>query len=122
MKSVDYTFLCKHKQKQTLPSKWEKYCTADVSLFLKVIYSASDSDIDVLKQVSGSKNTKKSTLSWMRVFNNWKITHSYTEEMHTYQPEDLNPILEKFYAELRKTNGTNYEPTCLRVMKSSLER
>ena len=106
MKSVDYTFLCKHKQKQTLPSKWEKYCTADVSLFLKVemnrFYSASDSDIDVLKQVSGSKNTKKSTLSWMRVFNNWKITHSYTEEIHTYQPEDLNLILEKFYAELRK--------------------
>ena len=67
VKSVDYTFLCKHKQKQTLPSKWEKYCTADVSLFLKVemnrFYSASDSDIDVLKQVSGSKNTKKSTLS-----------------------------------------------------------
>ena len=42
--------------------------------------------------------------------------------MHTYQPEDLNLILEKFYAELRKTNGTDYEPTCLRVMMSSLDR
>ena len=46
----------------------------------------------------------------MRVFNNWKITHSYTEEMHTYQPEDLNLILEKFYTELRKANGTYHEP------------
>ena len=125
-RSVIYTFLCKQKQKQTLPSKRKKYCTADVSIFSKTemnrFYSASNSDIDALKQASSSKNTKKSTLSWMRVFNNWKITHSYTEEIHTYQPEDLNLILEKFYAELRKTNGTDDEQTCLRVMMSSLDR
>ena len=56
----------------------------------------------------------------MKVFNNWKITHSYTEEMLTYQPEDL--ILEKFYAELRKANGTDYEPTSLRFMMNYLDR
>ena len=55
------------------------------------LYSASDSDIEVSKQ------------AWMKLFNSWTITHSYIEEMHTYQPEDLNLILE-----LRKTNGTNY--------------
>ena len=58
----------------------------------------------------------------MRVFNNWKITHSDTEEMHTFQPEDLNLVLEKFCVELRKGNGTDYEPACLRVMTSSLGR
>ena len=58
----------------------------------------------------------------MRVFNNWKITHCYTEEIHRCQPEDLNLILEKFYAELRKTNGTDYEPACLKVMMSSFDR
>ena len=42
--------------------------------------------------------------------------------MHTYQPEDLNLILEKFYAELRKTNGTDYEPACLRVMICPLDK
>ena len=66
-----YTFLCKQKQKQTLPSKWEKYCIADVSLFSKAemnrFYNASDSDIDTLKEVSGSKNTKKSTLTLFRI-------------------------------------------------------
>ena len=84
--------------------------------------SASDCNIDALKQASGSKNTEKSTLSSMRVFNNWKTTHSYTEEIHTYQPEVVNLILEKFYAELQKTNRTDYEPTCLRAMMSSLVR
>ena len=58
----------------------------------------------------------------MKVFDNWKITHSYTEEMHTYEPEYLNLILEKFYAELRKTNRTDIEPGYLRVMMSSLDR
>ena len=68
------------------------------------------------------KCTELRRLSWARVFNNWKITHSDTEEMHTHQPEDLNLVLEKFYAELRKSNGTDYEPACLRVMMSSLDR
>ena len=45
-------------------------------------YSASDSDTDALKQAIGIKNTKKSSLSWMRVFNNWKITHSYKENSY----------------------------------------
>ena len=119
-------FLCKQKQKQSLPSKWKKYCTADLSIFSKTemnrLYSASASDIDGLKQASSSRNTKKLTLSWMKVFNNWKITHSYTEEMLTYQPQDLNLILEKFYAELRKANGTDYEPTSLRFMMNYLDR
>ena len=83
-------------------------------------HSASDSNIDALKQASGSKNTEKSTLSCIRMFNNWKITHSYTEEMHTSQPEGLNLILE-LYTELQKANGTDYEPACLRVMISSLD-
>ena len=58
----------------------------------------------------------------MRVFNNWKTTHSYTEEIHTYHPEHPNLTLEKFYAELWKTNGNDYELACLRVMMSSLDR
>ena len=59
-------------------------------------YSALDSNIDSLKQAGSSKNTKKLTLSWMRVFNNWKTTNSHTEEMHTYQPEDLTLLSEIF--------------------------
>ena len=73
-------------------------------------FSASDKDIEALKEASISKNTKKSILSWLRVFNKWKTTHSYNEEIHKYSPTKLNVILEKFYAEIRKTDGTDYEP------------
>ena len=66
-RSVIYTFLCKQKQKQTLPSKWKTYCPADVSVFSKAemnrFCSASDSDIDALKQACNSKNNKISTLN-----------------------------------------------------------
>ena len=51
--SVIYTFLCKQKQKQALPSKRRKYCATDVSIFSKVemktFSSASDFDIDASK-------------------------------------------------------------------------
>ena len=102
--SVIYTFLCKQNQKQTLPSKWKKYCTADVSIFSKPkinrVYLT-------LKQTSSSKNTKKININLDEVFNNCKITRFYTEEMCTYKPEGRNLVLEERYAELRKTNGTD---------------
>ena len=85
-------------------------------------FNASDSDIEALKEASSSKNTKRSTLNWLQLFNKWKETHTYTQEIHTYEPKELNVILERFYAELRKTDGKDYEPTCLRVMLSSLDR
>ena len=43
-------------------------------------YSTSDSGIDALKQASSSKNNKKTTLSWMSVINNWRITLFSTKE------------------------------------------
>ena len=74
--SVIYTFLCKQKQKQTFPSKRKNYLYCGRIDILKVemngIYSASDYDINTLKQGRSSKDTKKLTLSWMRVFNNRK--------------------------------------------------
>ena len=91
---------------------------ADINRF----YSASDFVIDALKQAGSSKSTKKSTLSWMRVLNNWKMTCSYTQKMYTYQPENLNLILDKLYAEQQKTIKTDSEPAFLRVMMSSLDR
>ena len=40
----------------------------------------------------------------------------------SYEPAYLNVTLENFCAELRKTDGTDYEPACLKVMISDLDR
>ena len=34
----------------------------------------------------------------------------------------LDGVLQQFYAELRKTNGENYEPESLKVMQAALDR
>ncbi|KAL9977701.1 hypothetical protein ACROYT_G015134 [Oculina patagonica] len=42
--------------------------------------------------------------------------------MESFSPQDLDVILTKFYAEVRKKDGSEYEPDSLRVMQASLDR
>ena len=37
-------------------------------------------------------------------------------------PEELDKVLSKFYAEVKKTDGDDYEPESLKIMQSSTER
>ena len=43
------------------------------------------------------------------------------QELHDIPPEELDKIL-RFYAELVKSDGTDYEPESLRVMIACLDR
>ena len=36
--------------------------------------------------------------------------------------EELDKVLSKFYAEVQKTDGDDYEPESLKIMQSSTER
>ena len=74
-----------------------------------------------MKQASNAKNTTKSTANWKRVYEQWAETKGYGS-MESYAPEELNKILESFYAEVRKVNGKEYEPDSLKVMLASLDR
>ena len=42
--------------------------------------------------------------------------------MTSYKPEELDTALQLFYVEVRKKDGTDYEPECLRVMRAGLKR
>ena len=45
------------------------------------------------------------------------------EDLKTCKVEELDEVLSRFlYAEVRKTNGEEYEPDCLTVMQVSLDR
>ena len=52
----------------------------------------------------------------------WAKSRGYKEILGDYQSEELNKILEQFFIELRKQNGDDYEPDCLRTMLGALER
>ena len=69
-----------------------------------------------------NKNTDHSTNTWTRIFKAWASERGQNEELPSYVPSDLDEVLVNFYEELRKVDGQEYEPPCLRVMRSSLDR
>ena len=58
----------------------------------------------------------------MKVWKTWAKQAGHSEEIKSYQPEELNVLLEEFYATVRKQDGTEYEPDSLRVMQAALDR
>ena len=58
----------------------------------------------------------------MNRFNSWRESRKIAQELHEISPEELDKILQRFYAELVKSNDTDYEPESLRVMIACLDR
>ena len=69
-----------------------------------------------------SKNTARTTKTWMSVWRNWCKARSTNDSIDSYDPVALDGLLTRFYAEIRKQDGSEYEPESLRVMQASLER
>jgi hypothetical protein len=58
------------------------------------------------------------------VFKRWAALRNVGENMETCEVQELDKVLSIFYAEIRirKSNGSEYEPDCLKVMQASLDR
>ena len=78
--------------------------------------------IEELKDKSENENTKKTTEYWKKVFKKWVNERNFQANLVEYESDVLDQTLSQFYAELRKENGDDYEPDCLKVMQASLER
>ena len=80
----------------TIPEETEE---VDVSRFPVV----SSEEIQELKSVVVNKNTSRSTKQWMNVFQSWtKSRHLGNVSIETMPPEELDKVLSKFYAEIKK--------------------
>ena len=84
--------------------------------------TASSEDLERLISNTENKNTKKTTQTWMNRFNSWRESREIAQELHEILPQKLDKILQCFYAELVKSDGTDYEPESLRVMIACLDR
>ena len=73
-----------------------------------------------LKDLSKSKNTTKSTQNWISILHKWCELRGYKKEIYCYDPKELDGILQRFYGELKKRDGGDYEPQCLRVMSAAI--
>ena len=59
----------------------------------------------------------------MNVFQSWaKSRHRENASIETMPPEELDTVLTKFYTEVKKKDGDDYEPESLKTMQSAIER
>ena len=79
-------------------------------------------EIQELKQNSENQKTKKSTTTWLNVWTNWAESKNFETNLLSYEGKQLDETLQKFFAEIRKKDGSEYEPDSLRVMLASLDR
>ena len=84
-------------------------------------HQTNSNELEALKSKTRNKNTD-STGTWINTFQSRAKERGLNQEFSSYVPQDLNDVLMKFYAELRKADGSEYEPACLRVMTASLYR
>ena len=67
-------------------------------------------------------NTAKSTGTWVKRFDKWRMERQTAQKLEEIPKERLDGILQLFFAEIRKNDGTNYEPDSLRTMLAALDR
>ena len=81
-----------------------------------------DEEVTALKFAAENLNTRKSTINWMTVFENWCDENGLEKNPETVRPEQLDKVLERFFACVCKQDGTDYEPGSLKVMQAALDR
>ena len=55
----------------------------------------------------------KSTETWINQFETWRKIREIANELENIPVNDLDSILQFSFAEIRKSDGTEYKPGCL---------
>ena len=83
----------------------------------------TDADIEKLKDKNTNQNTAKTTTTWARRFQKWQEERGLSVQPSSQpEPAELDRTLQRYFAELRKEDGSEYEPDSLRTMLASLDR
>ena len=56
------------------------------------------------------------------VWTSWAESKNFEINLLSYDAKQLDDTLEKFFAEIREKDGSEYEPDSLRVILASLDR
>ena len=79
-------------------------------------------DLERLRAKKVNANTAKSTGTWVKRFDKWRTERQIAQKLEEIPKERLDGILQLFFAEIRKNDGSNYEPDSLRTMLAALDR
>ena len=58
----------------------------------------------------------------MNVWKSWAESKGLNNDIVKYEAKELDECLSLFFAEIRKSDGSDYEPDSLRVMLAALDR
>ena len=83
---------------------------------------ASESEINKFKEKSKNDNMKKATNNWISTYRNWAKYRGVSLNIEKVPVFELNKTLEIFFAEIKKKDGSDYEPTSLASMQAALDR
>jgi len=79
-------------------------------------------EIEKLAEKAVNKNTVKPMKTWMNVWKSWAESKGLNNDIVKYKAKELDECLSRFVAEIRKSNGSDYELDSLRVMLAALDR
>ena len=65
---------------------------------------------------------RRNTCQWLRLYLSWAKLRNKEQEIERLEPDRLDKILQQFYAEVKRKDGTDYEPSPLQNMQSALYR
>ncbi len=84
--------------------------------------AAAASELQRLKDKNKNKNTEKSTNTWAKRFTEWQEHKNIDVSAGNVSAAALDEVLHHFFAELKKQDGSDYEPDSLRTMLGALDR
>ena len=67
-------------------------------------------------------DASKSTRTWINAFDKWRASRNIHRSLHEIPEDELDEVLQLFYAQVKKANGQDYEPDSLRTMLAGLDR
>ena len=83
---------------------------------------ATGSDLQRFRDKNKNRNTMKTTVTWVNRFETWRKVREIPHKLEHIPERELDNVLQRFFAELRKGDGGEYEPESLRTMLASLDR
>lgn len=83
---------------------------------------AVSEELQQFKDKKINKNTTKSTAMWENCFEAWRKWRNVPYTPKDIPGEQLDTILQQFYAELLKADGSGYDPDSLQRMIAALDR
>ena len=71
---------------------------------------------------SKNANTTKATNLWLRCYQHWAASKNKETNPERLSPVELDQHLQYFFAEVKKQDGDDYEPSSLSALQSGIDR